>query len=127
MEKDKFVVMCRYECWTSHGIDWCKWYAYSSVPMTSSEANEYIDSIKKNFEYVDQKTKLKHEYCLKPYSEYEKEMTDMITQAENSSKEAEKYFKSQEYKDLLKKKRKEAKERKARQEQYKKEHQTAIL
>lgn len=127
MKEDKFVVMCRYECWTSHGIDWCKWYAHSTIPMTSSEANEYINSLKKNFEYVDQKTKLKHEYCLKQYLEYKKEMDDMIKQVEKSSKEAEKYFKSQEYKDLLKKKRKEAKERKERQEQYKKEHQTAIL
>ena len=46
MEK-KYIILARYEVWTSHGKDWTKWFAYNTTPMSEKEANEVIKTTKK--------------------------------------------------------------------------------
>ena len=121
MEK-RYVILTRYEYWSTMDKVWTKWFIYHSNPMTKDIANELIKQIKKDFAYIDQKTKLKHEYMLKDYDEYQEEQVALLKQVkENNDKQAE-YYKSAEYKELQKKKRQAAKERKERQKQYLEEH-----
>ena len=118
----KYIIMCRYEALTVTGKEWTNWFVYDSTKYSENEGNEVISENKKAFEYIDNKTKLKHEYVLKPYDEYKKEYDDMVKQNKKMIKENEKYFKSDEYKALQKKKRQAAKERKERQKKYLEEH-----
>ena len=121
MEK-KYIILSRYEVWTSHGKDWTKWFVYNTTPMSEKEANEVIKNTKKDFDFIDQKTKLKHEYMLKDNEEYLNEQKEMIKHLEEVNKKQAEYYKSAEYKELQKKKRQSAKEHKERQKKYALEH-----
>ena len=120
--KNKYIILSRYEVWTSHGKDWTKWFTYNTTPMSEKEANEVIKNTKKDFGFIDQKTKLKHEYMLKDNAEYLNEQKEMIKHVEEINKKQAEYYKSDEYKELQKKKRQAAKERKERQKKYAVEH-----
>lgn len=120
--ENKYIILSRYEVWTSHGKDWTKWFAYNTIPMSEKEANEVIKNTKKDFDFIDQKTKLKHEYMLKDNTEYLNEQKEMIKHLEEVNKKQAEYYKSDEYKELQKKKRQAAKERKERQKKYAVEH-----
>ena len=120
--KNKYIILSRYEVWTSYGKDWTKWFAYNTTPMSEKEANEVIKTTKKDFGFIDQKTKLTHEYMLKDYEEYLNEKKEMIKHLEEVNKKQAEYYKSDEYKELQKKKRQAAKERKERQKKYAVEH-----
>ena len=120
--KKKYIILARYEVWTSHGKDWTKWFAYNTTPMSENEANEVIKTTKKDFGFIDQKTKLKHEYMLKEYDEYVQEQKEMAEHLIEVNKRQQEYLKSDEYKELQKKKRQAAKERKERQKKYTEEH-----
>lgn len=120
--ENKYIILSRYEVWTSHGKDWTKWFAYNTIPMSEKEANEVIKTTKKDFDFIDQKTKLKHEYMLKDNEEYLNEQKEMIKHLEEVNKKQAEYYKSDEYKELQKKKRQAAKERKERQKKYAVEH-----
>ena len=120
--ENKYIILSRYEVWTSHGKDWTKWFAYNTIPMSEKEANEVIKTTKKDFDFIDQKTKLKHEYMLKDNEEYLNEQKEMIKHLEEVNKKQAEYYKSDEYKELQKKKRQSAKERKERQKKYAVEH-----
>ena len=120
--ENKFIIECRYEHWTQEGKVFCNWYAWQTTPMSENEANEYIKQYKKDFKFIDDKTKLKHEYRLKPLEEYESEMKaleEIIKKAVEANIE---YLGSDAYKELQKKKRKSAKERKECQKKYLEEH-----
>ena len=71
---------------------------------------------------IIQKTKMKHEYALKEYDTYVTEQNERVKLAEEVSKRYKEYLKSDEYKELLRKKRKAAKEHKERQKKYALEH-----
>ena len=103
--ENKYIILSRYEVWTSHGKDWTKWFAYNTTPMSEKEANEVIKNTKKDFDFIDQKTKLKHEYMLKDNEEYLNEQKEMIKHLEEVNKKQAEYYKSAEYKELQKKKR----------------------
>ena len=120
--ENKYIILSRYEVWTSHGKDWTKWFAYNTTQMSEKEANEVIKTTKKDFDFIDQKTKLKHEYMLKDNAEYLNEQKEMIKHLEEVNKKQAEYYKSDEYKELQKKKRQAAKERKERQKKYAVEH-----
>lgn len=120
--ENKYIILSRYEVWTSYGKDWTKWFAYNTTPMSEKEANEVIKNTKKDFDFIDQKTKLKHEYMLKDNTEYLNEQKEMIKHIEEVNKKQAEYYKSDEYKELQKKKRQSAKERKERQKKYAVEH-----
>ena len=120
--ENKYIILSRYEVWTSHGKDLTKWFAYNTTPMSEKEANEVIKNTKKDFDFIDQKTKLKHEYMLKDNEEYLNEQKEMIKHLEEVNKKQAEYYKSDEYKELQKKKRQAAKERKERQKKYAIEH-----
>lgn len=120
--ENKYIILSRYEVWTSHGKDWTKWFAYNTIPMSEKEANEVIKTTKKDFDFIDQKIKLKHEYMLKDNTEYLNEQKEMIKHLEEVNKKQAEYYKSDEYKELQKKKRQAAKERKERQKKYAVEH-----
>lgn len=120
--ENKYIILSRYEVWTSRGKDWTKWFAYNTTPMSEKEANEVIKNTKKDFDFIDQKTKLKHEYMLKDNEEYLNEQKEMIKHIEEVNKKQAEYYKSDEYKELQKKKRQSAKERKERQKKYAVEH-----
>ena len=120
--KNKYIILSRYEVWTSYGKYWTKWFAYNTTPMSEKEANEVIKNTKKDFDFIDQKTKLKHEYMLKDNEEYLNEQKEMIKHLEEVNKKQAEYYKSAEYKELQKKKRQSAKERKERQKKYAVEH-----
>ena len=120
--ENKYIILSRYEVWTSHGKDWTKWFAYNTIPMSEKEANEVIKTTKKDFDFIDQKTKLKHEYMLKDNEEYLNEQKEMVKHLEEVNKKQAEYYKSDEYKELQKKKRQAAKERKERQKKYAVEH-----
>ncbi len=122
MEK-KHLILTRYEYWSTTGKAWTKWFIYRSNPMTEYKANEAIEQIKNDFGYIDQKMKLKHEYMLKDYDEYQEEQATLLKQLEESRTKQAEYYKSAEYKELQKKKRQSAKERKERQKKYLEEHE----
>ena len=120
--ENKYIILSRYEVWTSHGKDWTKWFVYNTTPMSEKEANEVIKTTKKDFDFIDQKTKLKHEYMFKDHEEYLNEQKEIIKHLEEVNKKQAEYYKSAEYKELQKKKRQSAKERKERQKKYALEH-----
>ena len=120
--ENKYIILSRYEVSTSHGKAWTKWFAYNTTPMSEKEANEVIKNTKKDFDFIDQKTKLKHEYMLKDNEEYLNEQKEMVKHLEEVNKKQAEYYKSDEYKELQKKKRQAAKERKERQKKYAVEH-----
>ena len=114
--------MARYEVWTSDGKTFIPWFAHITIPMSESEANAIIKQTKKDFGFIDQKTKLKHEYMIKSYDEYIHEQNEMKEKLVEAQKKHDEYLKSPEYKELQKKKRQAAKERKERQKKYAEEH-----
>jgi len=120
--ENKFIIECRYEHWTSEGKVFCNWYAWQTTPMSENEANEYIKQYKKDFKFIDDKTKLKHEYRLKPLEEYESEMKALEKTIKKAVEANIEYLNSDAYKELQKKKRQSAKERKERQKKYLEEH-----
>ena len=109
---EKFVVLSRYETWTSSGKQFTKWFVQNTSPMNKEEATEYIKSQKINFEFIDKKTKLKHEYDIQNYNEYLKEQEELINRVKELNEKNKAYYKSDEYKQLQKQKRQAAKERK---------------
>lgn len=121
MEK-KYIILARYEIWTSHGKDWTKWFAYNTTPMSENEANEVIKTVKKDFGFIDEKIKLKHDYMIKNYEEYINEQNEIKQRIEEANKRQAEYYKSAEYKEFLKKKRQSAKELKEKQKKYIMEH-----
>lgn len=120
---NQFVVLTRYEIWKAGPVrDFCPWFVLNSTPRTEKEAKEFIAETKKRYADIDKKTKLKHEYQLQSYTDYlnEKEKQKKTIDEANARNEA--YYKSDAYKELLKKKRQAAKERKERQKKYLEEH-----
>lgn len=122
MVETKYIILARYECWASNGKSWTNWFVHDSTPMLEDEASNVINITKKAFAFIDQKTKLKHEYMLKDYTEYKKEQSDLLKDLEEMNDKQNEYFKSAEYKELQNKKRQAAKERKERQKKYAIEH-----
>lgn len=120
--ENKFIIECRYEHWNLEGKVFCNWYACQTIQMSENEANEYINKYKKDFKFIDDKTKLKHEYRLKSFKEYESEMKALSEDLKKMIKANKEYLKSGTYKELQKKKRQAAKERKERQKKYAIEH-----
>ena len=115
---DKFVIECRYEIWTINGKKFNDWYVWHSAPVTEQEGNEIINNAKTEFEYIDKKTKLAHEYRLSSYNEYLKKRNELNKYITKNSKRQEAYLKSDKYKELQKKKRQAAKDRKERKQLY---------
>lgn len=120
--EDKVIVLSRYEYWTSGCKQFTNWFVQNVNPMTRNEAKEYIKNQKINFEFIDKKTKLKHEYTTKSYDEYIKEQDELKNHIKELTEKNKAYYKSKEYKQIQKQKRQAAKERKAKQEKYKQEH-----
>ena len=118
----QYIIECRYECWTPQGKQFTKWFNKVINPMTEQEAKDKIKEFKTNFEYVDKKTKLKHEYHLKDYQEYLLEREQEQKEIKEHKKHQEEYYKSDIYKELQKKKRQSSKELKERQRKYQEEH-----
>lgn len=116
--EDNFIIECRYEHWTKNGKEFCSWYVFDSTGYTEKEAKQKIEEQKKEFDYIDVKTKLKHEYRLTPYCEYLERLQQINKEVASLKKKQEKYYQSKEYKELLKKKRIAAKERKEKQKLY---------
>lgn len=119
---EKFIIESRFEIWTNSGKSWSDWFVIDSDGISEKDAKNKIKSIKKTFEDIDKKTKLKHEYRLSNYNEYLKAQKNLGKTVENLQKHQEKYYQSKEYKELCKKKRVSAKERKEKQKQYEEEH-----
>ena len=118
----QYLVECRYECRTPNGKEFTKWFVKGNTPMTEQEANDKIKEFKTNFEYIDKKTKLKHEYRLKDYQEYLSEREQEQKEINENKKHQEEYYKSDAYKELQKKKRQASKELKERQRIYQETH-----
>lgn len=119
---ENFIIESRYEYWTNQGKEFSNWFVLDSGKYSEKDGNEKIQNIKKTFADIDKKTKLKHEYRLSNYNEYLKAQKILDKTVENLQKHQEKYYQSKEYKELCKKKRVSAKERKEKQKQYEKEH-----
>lgn len=119
---ENFIIESRYEYWTNQGKEFSNWFVLDSGKYSEKDGNEKIQNIKKTFADIDKKTKLKHEYRLLNYNEYLKAQKNLDKTVENLQKHQEKYYQSKEYKELCKKKRVSAKERKEKQKQYEKEH-----
>ena len=116
MKENKYLIECRYEVNTNHGKEWTSWFIYDIEQLTEEECKEKIKSIKNEFGHIDKKTKLKHEYRIIEYSEYEKQYKDILKQIEKQNKKYEEYIKSDKYKDLKKKIRKDRLDTKKRYE-----------
>ena len=82
----KYIVICRYETYNSTGKIWGKWYNKRRKPLSKGECLEVIAQLRKEFEYIDRKTKLRHEYSIKPYREYLKELEEIKKIVENAKK-----------------------------------------
>lgn len=120
---DKFIIECRYEYWSTNGKEFCDWFIYSDIPMIENDINKYIKEEEKKCKEIDKKTKCKREFRTKNYDIYVKEQKEFNKQLKNDIKKQEKYFASEEYKELQRKKRQSAKERKEKQKKYLKEHE----
>lgn len=121
MEK-KFIIECRYESFGPHGKVFNNWFNWKNTPVTEEEGKRIIKETKKNFDYIDQKTKLEHEYRLKPYEDFLKEKEELEVRVKAANKKKEEYYQSDEYKELQKKKRQANKELKERQRTYEETH-----
>lgn len=121
MEKH-YIIIGRYEHWTNNGKVFTQWFPYNTNPMSIDEAKEKIKEMKQGFVFIDKKTKLKHEYDVKLFDEYQHEQDEMTKNIEKINKSLLEYKQSAEYKELQKKKRQAAKERKERQKKYLEEH-----
>lgn len=117
-----FIIESRYEYWTNQGKEFSNWFVLDSGKYSEKDGNEKIKNIKKAFADIDKKTKLKHEYRLSDYETYESSQKELNKEVKKLQKQQEKYYSSQEYKELCKKKRESAKDLKEKQNQYKKEH-----
>lgn len=115
---EKFIVESRYQTLTSEGKKFTNWFIFNSDPMSEEEANNIIKDAKILFDYIDKKTKLKHEYRLSSYEDYLKNQKELNKEANKAIKDREKYVKSDAYKELQKKKRQSNKELKERQKKY---------
>lgn len=118
MKDDLYVVKTRYEYRGDEGIEWTKWFVLTTEYMTKSVAEEYIKNIKKLYNDVDKHTHLKHDYITVPVSEYEKEIAEIDRLIHAAQVRDEKYFASEEWKELKHKKYVARKERKQHQEEY---------
>lgn len=127
MEKEVyFVIECRYEVFTKQGKDFTKWFVYDSTKRTKDESETHIKEIQKNFGFIDTKTKLKHEYRLLSYTEYVNHIENLKDNVKVLEEKQKEYLKSDEYKELCRKKRISAKERKENQKKYLEEHNINI-
>ncbi len=120
--ENKYLILTRYEHRVLNGITWTKWFPLNTRCYSKNEADELVENHKENFAYIDKKTKLKHEYTLKLYDEYINEQKANIDRIKKLEEESKAYYKSDEYKELQKKKRQATKERKERQKKYLEEH-----
>ena len=122
--EDKFIIEIRYEYNSNNGKVFTNWFPMNtSTQYSEKEGKEFIKEYKKEFEYIDRKTKLKHEYRLKSYNEYQDECNKRDKEVKLLKKKQEEYYKSDAYKELQRKKRKSNKELKEHQKQYIKEHE----
>lgn len=120
---DKFVILTRYECWQPGPVkDFTKWFTLDNKPKTEKECKEAIKETKTRYTEIDRKTKLKHEFKIIPYEEYLADLEETKKVIEEGKKRNEAYYKSDAYKELQKKKRQSAKERKEKQKKYLEEH-----
>lgn len=115
---EKYIIMSRYEAIRKNGVEWTDWFVVDYTSYSSQGVDQQIEELKKNFEYIDKKTKLKHEYKKVLKSKYVEERQKLLDQISEGKKKQEAYYKSDEYKELQKKKRQSAKERKERQKKF---------
>ena len=125
--ENKYLILTRYEHRVLNGITWTKWFPLNTHYYSKNEADELIEKNKEDFIYIDKKTKLKHEYTLKLYDEYINEQKANIDRIKKLEEESKAYYKSDKYKELQKKKRQSAKERKERQKKYLEEHEMQAI
>lgn len=114
----KFIIKKRYEYFSSEGKRFTDWFTYDATPVDEKIGNERIKQAKNEFKDIERITKLKHEYQLFDYDEHvrlEDECKKQIAEKQASEHE---YLQSDEYRELQKRKRAEARERKSRQKQY---------
>ena len=116
----KFIIKCRYQYWSDNGKDFTDWFVQDSNKYDEQSGNEKIKQMKKDFKFIDDKTHLKHEYKLTPYDEYLSELSDIEKHIQKAHERDEKYFASDEWKELKHKKYVARKERKQHQEEYNK-------
>ena len=120
MKDDLYVVKTRYEYRGDEGIEWTKWFTLTTEYMTKSDAEEYIKNTKKLYNDIDKRTHLKHDYMAVPVFEYEKEISEIDKMIKAAKERDERYFASEEWKELKHKKYVARKERKQHQEEYNK-------
>lgn len=118
MSKEQYIVICRYEYVSSGGKEFTKWFVEDSTPRELDDTKQKIKKLKGDCKDIDTKTKLKHEYDVKLYSEYLKELEEIKNRASEATRKYEEYKKSDEYKAIQKRKRQQAKEAKERQKRY---------
>lgn len=120
--EEKFIIIYRYEHLSKDGKRFTDWVNFEVEPMDKEEALNKIKELKTEVKDIDKKTKLKHEYDIKPYSQYVSEVEELYKTINELNKKNKAYFKSAEYKELQRKKRQSAKELKERQKKYIEEH-----
>lgn len=78
-----YIIQCRYEYLVNGGEKKVsKWYNYDTKPKSEGEANESLKAAKESTAKMDKVTKLKHEYQLLPYEEYEKSHKQLLKEVE---------------------------------------------
>lgn len=118
--KDLYIVKTRYEYRGPNGIEWTKWFVLNAEYMNKADAEAYIKATKKLYNDIDKRTHLNHEYATVPVAEYEKEIAEINRMLKAAQERDEKYFASDEWKELKHKKYVSRKERKQHQEEYNK-------
>ena len=114
----KYIIKQRYQYWGNNGIQWTDWYVGIVTPLDEKDAKDKIKELINFSKEIDKRTKLKHEFMMYDYKQYQQDVAKQIEDAAKALESEKEYRKSQEYKDLLKRKRAEAKERKERQAEY---------
>lgn len=115
---DKFIIKSRYEYWSINGIKFCDWYILDSTPKNLIDTKAQIDELYKQSKLITKKTKLKHEFIEYSYDQFIKDKNKLEKDVKLISLQNKKYYESDEYKELQRKKRESLKELKNHQQKY---------
>ena len=118
MKEQLYIVKSRYQYYGSNGVDWTSWFVLNSEYRNKQGTEDYIKEIKHLYNDIDKRTHLKHDYMIVPVEDFENEIKELDKTINKANKRDEKYFASDEWKELKHKKYVARKERKLKQEEY---------
>lgn len=116
---NKYVIECRYEYIALHGEKkFSSWFVIDATYRDSIDVDNEIKNLLSNSKDIDKKTKLIHEYRKLDVSKYEQYINDINKSILEQKEKQDQYYKSNEYKELVKKKNESRKLRNQKKIEY---------